>query len=263
MPPTVICPGETLEDLDYDNATIDTLLKSAFVTALDSDTVKAVKEIADTANSTAQAIINISEYLALRDLSVNVKIILAEIYANPENDYDLRMAAYEMIEYMQLGFDEFLVYMVGEKIQEKGEDVLGELVDHLWGNALSYIGLGSFQLVGQGIRILGNSLFDMDAVTQTYYQLGAAVKLERCIRKMVINAEPDYLRYENGAIAEKYLNVIDMYKASLLKEYDYCMPLFNDDDKLIINSEKEKTSHEFAAIDREAENKYNSYYNYS
>ena len=251
-------PGEDMETLEY-LTEVDEMLESDLFSSYGVDTIGHITTIAEQAENVADAVLYMARYFAVLEMDRNYKIILAEIYLDEDNPLELRLAAKDMVDLMQSSFKDVLKQIAGGNFVE---DVVGALANNLWEMLLEMIGISEFQLVGKGMLILGNKLFDMDATLQSYYKLGTAVNIEKALKKMVKDAEPDFFRYENTHLASVYVNRISMYKSALLREYDYCLGLANLSDELRerVIEDRQITIDEFGRIDKAIEIQYNDYY---
>ena len=220
----------------------------------------------DKAENAYDAILLCARYIAITNLGDNFEVILTDIANDTSNASDMRAAARECVEVMRAGCNAYLLEMVKKEfIVDEIQTIAGFIIDTAWGKLIEFIpGAGTVMLIGKGLRVLGNELFNMDGKIQAYYQLDAAVRLEKAIKRMVLNREPDYLRCDKTEEAGVYVNVIQMYKKTILKGYDYSIDFYSEDGagqgKLAaIEAERDALEAEFEGFEQGIDERYDAY----
>lgn len=213
-----------LEELGF-IADVQEIAKMESFSGLSSDVLDGIGLILDVSENAYDAINAISRYVALQNLSDNFELILTDVYNNKDNPSDLRNAAKDSIQYLQLGCEEMMAAIEEGFWWDFAETSIDFAADMAWGALLSACGLGTVQVIAQGIAFLMDDALNMDAAVAAYYQLDSAMKLEASIRRIAIERQ-DYLRYENAGEVSKYNDTITLYKNSMLKNYDYCEIFF-------------------------------------
>ena len=194
-------------------------------TGISSEVLEGVGLLLDASENAYDAINAVSRYIALQNLSDNFELILMDVYNNKDNPSDLRNAAKDSIKYFQLGFEEMMDAIGKGYWLDIAETSIDFAADAAWGALLNACGLGTVQVIAQGIAFLMDDTLNMDAAVAAYYQLDSAINLEASIRRIAIE-RLDYLRYENAGDVDKYNDTITLYKNSMLKNYDYCEIFF-------------------------------------
>jgi hypothetical protein len=194
-------------------------------TGISSEVLEGVGLLLDASENAYDAINAVSRYIALQNLSDNFELILMDVYNNKDNPSDLRNAAKDSIKYFQLGFEEMMDAIGKGYWLDIAETSIDFAADAAWGALLNACGLGTVQVIAQGIAFLMDDTLNMDAAVAAYYQLDSAINLEASIRRIAIE-RLDYLRYENAGEVDKYNDTITLYKNSMLKNYDYCEIFF-------------------------------------
>ena len=210
-----------------------------------------------------EALLFVARYCAVRDMGENYISILNAIYADTSNPKDLRMAALNMIDIIESSFGEILLQILDGTIHDAITDVIFEkIVDKVWGTVLNAVGLGALQVVGKGILILGNAVFNMDGIIQSYYTLGVAVNIGLALEKLIVDYEPDYLRCENWSAASQYVDLVSMYENILLKQCDYGKGMTNLKDESLekMDLQKKLLSDSYVEVKQRVDEKYAAYY---
>ena len=198
-----------------------------------ADNIKAIEAFGDIAEAidifisasetVEEALDSIVKYRALVALRTNFEAILNEIATNTSNNSDLRGAAQDCIEIMQAGCDDAMTKLIkGELADNSLQLISGILIDTGWDALINFIPGGSaVALVGMGIRVLGNELFNMDAYIQAYYVMDSTRYLQAALRRCIINGTVDPLRYENRDKVDQVINTGLLLEKAILKGYEY------------------------------------------
>jgi hypothetical protein len=167
---------------------------------------------------------NAIKYKALMEVRDRYQVILSDIANDTSNSRDLRNAALDCVEIMKAGCDTALGAIVSQEFADKTLNTLVSfVVDSAWDIAMKGFGLDAVMVVGKGIRLFGNAIFNMDEYIQGYYVMDCTRYLQIAIRRSINNGTLDPFRYENEGSDVMISNSANFLIETMLKGYDYAI----------------------------------------
>ena len=197
--------------------TEETGLGSAAETAeIVSMLLKGAKSIYDGIELTAK-------YAALRDLNDGTREVLEYIGSDTSNEYELRMAALDLVECFQGGYDQTVQAMTnGTGLAVQG--IAGIFVDKAWDTLMTMTpGSAIVFTAAKGVRCLVNLFGDADAKVQSFYQIKASVLCEDALYNAMRAKRSAFYAAVTDENAKIYLRAVRMYESTVLLGFDYAV----------------------------------------
>ncbi|MBQ9070127.1 MAG: leucine-rich repeat protein [Clostridia bacterium] len=189
------------------------------------DNLDIVGHVFDTFDNLYDALEACARYQAISNMSEGFKNVLQAIYDDTSNETALRNAALKCMEYFENACNTTMQDILAQEyIEESAEYVLKVFVSESWGFLLKNVFPEAMvvQFAFQGVAILGDTLFNLDATTEAFYQLKVVVGFENAIRKILENNEFDYSNTEK---CSNYLYAVETFQRTVLLGLDYSAAL--------------------------------------
>ena len=185
-------------------------------------TAETVSTILRGAKSVYDGIDLLAKYCAVRDLNDGTREVLTYIGNDSSNEYELRMAALDLVECFQGGYDQVVQAMAnGTSFAVQG--IVGTFVDKAWDTLVMKIpGAAQVFVAAKGVRCLVNLFGNADAKVKAFYQIKAGVLCEGALRR-AMTAKKSGVNNEQGA--KIYMRAVDLYKSTVLLGFDYSVEM--------------------------------------
>ena len=215
----------------------DTMMNSELFEDMD-----VVSDIFDIFDNLYDALEACARYQAIANMSVGFKNVLLEVYNDTSNEDSLRNAAKYCIDIFENACNVTMgKILLNEYSKVTAKYLLGEIIDLAWENLATtmFPPVLIAQFAVKGVVVLADTLFNLDATTQAYYQLKAVVGFENAIRKILADNEFDYSDREQ---CEKYMYAIETFEKVVLLGIDYSADLLQTkfDSLSLTSSEREE-----------------------
>ena len=196
--------------------------KYANVTSVASDVTNILKK----AKYTYDAIKNVADYLAIKDIDYGTSEILRTMAADTKAPDALRVSANEIADSMTNGYGKAAVAIV-EGSSSGLSFALNLAVDKAWSSVLAVIpGANAVAFGTAAGRMLVDYLFKTESTIKGYYQLKATVDIEDSLIR-IMNDKSSSTTTHPLINAAQYMKAVDMYKSIILLGFDYSISLLN------------------------------------
>lgn len=166
----------------------------------------------------------ISCYQSISEMKDGTEEVLRAINDDASNPWDLRLAALDCIGCFNSGYDQMLASISTGRntiTDTIFSEIINQGTDIVWDSIVELIPGGKIVFgTVKGMRVLSNTLFNMDDICKTYYQFEANVTIENVIRNVMNKYEFEYACNPNIDSAIVYMRAANMYKNIILKSYD-------------------------------------------
>ena len=155
----------------------------------------AISDIYSVYQNMQEFIESYAKYQAIANLGDGVKKILIAIAADESNPTRLRIAATECITHFDSAFASILRLVLNNDSLYSDiviSSIVPEVMDSAWADFVMTNELGLPFVAIKGIRVLANSIFDIDQSNMYYYALGACVDIENALVKIGNDAKTIY-----------------------------------------------------------------------
>ena len=192
--------------------------------------------------------------------------VLTKIANDTNNDKDLRNAANKIIEIITNAFDGTLEDLINRNMNiQYLDNVATAAINTIWDVGCSmYLPAKIAQWVAAGVKVTLNLFFDTGVSVDAYYKLKVTRAIENALRTQIGSLNDDYLRREKLNESASLYAVIDLYRSSILKGYEYTFEYLNTvgKDSEYIHSTLIHNNTAFRQFEIEVENTYYSLYSY-
>lgn len=189
------------------------------------DNMDIVEHIFATFDNLYDALEACARYQAISNMSEGFKNVLQAVHDDKSNEYDLRNAALKCIKHFENAANSTIEDILAQEyMYESTEYILKVFIAETWGYVVKNIFPEAMvvQFAFQGVAILGDTLFNLDATTEAFHQLKVVVGFENAIRKILQNNEFDYSNTEE---CSNYLYAVETFQRTVLLGLEYSATL--------------------------------------
>ena len=187
----------------------------------------------EVADNLYDAYLYCARYKAFSDMDQAFQIVLLQIANDSSNPSALREAARECANLYKTAADQMMLDFAEKYATAGAKAIQNAFMGDIWSLVTenAFPTLGASILAARGILLLSNMGFNVDDIYISYYELGAAVKLEGALRNVINDTLRDYYRKSSQESAEQYVYAIGLYKTSVLLGFDYSSALLDERSK--------------------------------
>ena len=166
-----------------------------------------------------------AKYCAIHKLNDGTREVLEYIGNDPDNEYELRMAALDLVECFQGGYEQAVQALSnGTSLAVQG--LAGTFVDKAWDTLVMKIpGAAQVFVAAKGVRCLVNLFGDADAKVKAFYQIKASVLCEDALRRAMDAGKDAFCVGMTGDNAMIYLRAVRMFESTVLLGFDYSVEM--------------------------------------